>query len=216
MTAAAVRQARASGVNLSQLVARALARINALLPGPATTITIGYGRKYLIPQTGTNGFTSPKTGKVMIVFGPTSQTSPKRVLTLWLPRTLAHEVNHSVRILAGPGFGLGLAEQTITEGIATALDQAAFPGPPDPWDAAITPAQECKLWKKAQPLLNQPGLYDQWMFGGPGIPHWTAFTIGYHIVRGFLRHHPGTRWAAITADYDTTISNGSHYQPCPA
>jgi uncharacterized protein YjaZ len=45
--------------------------------------------------------------------------------------------------------------------------------------SAITHSQECALWKQAQPLLGQSGLYDQWMFGGGGIPHWTGFTIGY-------------------------------------
>jgi uncharacterized protein YjaZ len=58
---------------------------------------------------------------------------------------MAHEVNHSARILGGPGFGITLLPQIITEGIATAFDQAAFPGPPDPWTQAITRAQECTL-----------------------------------------------------------------------
>jgi Predicted Zn-dependent protease (DUF2268) len=215
ISAEALRHASRDGVNLRGVVTGALGRINALLPGPATAITIGYSRQHRIPQTGTSGFTNPQTGKVMILFGPTPQVSPKTVLTFWLPRALAHEVEHSVRILAGPGFGLTLAPQTITEGIATAFDQAAFPGRPDPWDAAITPAQECTLWKQAQPLLGQPGLYDQWMFGGQGIPHWTAFTIGYHIVQEFLRHHPHTGWSTLAAEYPTTITGGSHYQPCP-
>jgi uncharacterized protein YjaZ len=35
------------------------------------------------------------------------------------------------------------------------------------------------------------------MFGGPGIPHWTAFTIGYDIVTDYHRRHPDTSWSAI-------------------
>jgi Predicted Zn-dependent protease (DUF2268) len=216
ISAEALRRASTSGVSLRQVVTGALGRINALLPGPATAITIGYSRRHLIPQMGTNGFTDPQTDKVMVLFGPTPQLSPKTVLTFWLPRTLAHEVHHSVRIVAGPGFGLTLAPQTITEGMATVFDQAAFPGRQDPWDAAITQAQECRLWRKAQPLLGQSGLYDQWMFGGQGIPHWTAFTIGYHIVQDFLRHQPHTSWSTLTTESPTTITGGSHYQPCPA
>lgn len=217
MSAEAVHRASAAGLSLGQVVMRALGRINALLPGPATTITIGYSQnpKDLIPQLGTYGYTDPITGQVMIRFGPASQASPRQVLTLWLPRALAHEVSHSVRILSGPGFGQVLADQTISEGIATAFDQAAFPGPPDPWGAAITPVQECALWQQAQPVLNVAGLYERWMLGGHGIPHWTAFTIGYHIVHGFLRQHPHTSWPAVVADYPDTIMSGSHYQPCP-
>jgi uncharacterized protein YjaZ len=51
-----------------------------------------------------------------------------RALHLWLPRDLAHEVNHSVRILDETEFGTTLLQQIISEGIATAFDQAAFPG----------------------------------------------------------------------------------------
>ena len=168
----------------------------------------------LIPHTGTDGFTDPKTGHIMIVFGPTAQASLGKVMTFWLPRTLSHEVDHSVRILSGPGFGLTLVERTMSEGISSVFDEAAFPGAPNPWDAVLGPGRECALWKKAQPLLGLPGLYNQWMFGGQGVPHWTAFTIGYHIVSEYLRYHPHTSWAALTADYPSTILAGSHYQPC--
>ena len=51
--------------------------------------------------------------------------------------------------------------------------------------------------------------------GAKDDPHWTAFTIGYHIVHGFLRQHPHTSWPAVAADEPFTIMSGSHYQPCP-
>jgi hypothetical protein len=47
-----------AGPGLPQVVARALARINALLPGPPTTITVSYSDS-VIPQTGTSGYTDP-------------------------------------------------------------------------------------------------------------------------------------------------------------
>ena len=134
---------------------------------------------------------------------------------LWLLRDLAHEVNHRVRILGGPGFGTTLLQQTISEGSATAFDQAAFPGPPDPSTQAITPAQECALWQKVEPRLSATNLDNLWMFGGPGVPHWTAFTIGYHIVNDYRNHHSNMSWAQLTAASATAILAGSHYQPCP-
>jgi hypothetical protein len=48
------------------------------------------------------------------------------------------------------------------------------------------------------------------MFGGDSVPHWTAFTI----VRGYLRLHPHTTWAALTSANANVILAGSHYQPC--
>jgi hypothetical protein len=215
LTAGAIGAAEAVGVSLPPLVARALNHINALLPGPPTDITIGrLGASQVIPQTGTFGSTNPVTGLITIGFGPTSQVSPARTLRFWLPRSLSHEVDHSVRIIAGPGAGVSLLQLTITEGISSVFDLAAFPGPPSPSDRAISRSQECALWKRAQPLLADFGLYDQWMFGGGGVPHWTGFTIGYDIVSGYMRHHPHTTWAAVTAASADTILAGSHYQPC--
>ena len=51
--------------------------------------------------------------------------------------------------------------------------------------------------------------------GRPGIPHWTAFTIGYHIVNDYRSRHPDTSWAALTATSAATILAGSDDQPCP-
>ena len=203
------------GVNLSRLVANALDRINALLPGPATTIAVTTSSaSLLIPQAGASGYTG-SGGQISLAFGQTAHTTLTRTLDLWLPRDAAHEVNHSARILGGTGFGTTLLQQIITEGIATAFDQVAFPGPPDPWTHAITPAQECVLWKKATPELDGTGLYDLWMFGGPGVPLWTAFTIGYHIVNDYRNHHPDVSWATLTSTSAATIVTGSHYRPCP-
>jgi uncharacterized protein YjaZ len=53
--------------------------------------------------------------------GRTAQSSLATTFDLWFPRDMAHEVNHSVRILGGPGFGITLLPQIITEGIATAI-----------------------------------------------------------------------------------------------
>jgi uncharacterized protein YjaZ len=117
-------------------------------------------------------------------------------------------------MLAGPGFGPTLLPQLISEGIATAFDQAAFHGPADPWAHAITPTQECTLWKEAEPQLGYTDLYDPWMFGSPGIPNRTGFTIGFHIVEDYRAHHPQASWTALTSASATTILSGSSYQPC--
>jgi hypothetical protein len=52
------------------------------------------------------------------------------------------------------------------------------------------------------------------MFGGDGVPHWRAFTIGHDIVCGYLRLHPHTTWAALTPANANVILAGSRYQPC--
>jgi Predicted Zn-dependent protease (DUF2268) len=218
MSGEARQEARAAGDNLPALIVHTLAHINALLPGPHSTITVSYARgSDLITQAGVYGFTNPLTVRIRTGFGPTSQVTTREALRLWFPRALAHEVNHAARMLKGPGFGPTLLPQLISEGIATAFDQAAFPGPVNPWTHAITPAQECALWKEAKPQLGYTGLYDAWMFGYKPlrIPNWTGFTIGYHIVYDYRRHHPRVSWETLTLTSAATILAGSRYQPCP-
>jgi hypothetical protein len=54
----ALQAARGAGLNLPAVVSRALERINAVLPGPHTTIAVGLGPPgTVIPQTGANGMT---------------------------------------------------------------------------------------------------------------------------------------------------------------
>jgi len=218
MSGQALQEAKAAGDDLPALMAHALAHINALLPGPHTTITVSYAQgDDLITQAGSDGFTNPLTALIRTDFGPTSQVTTREALAFWFLRALAHEVYHSVRILKGPGVGPTLLPQLISEGMATAFDQAAFPGPLNPWTHAITPSRECALWNEAEPQLGNPGLYDTWMFGDTylGIPNWTGFTIGYHIVQDYRRYHPGVSWATLASTSAATIFAGSRYQPCP-
>lgn len=218
MSGQALQEARAAGDNLPALMAHALAHISALLPGPRSTIAVNYARgSALITQAGAYGFTNPLTARISAGFGPTPQVSTREALRLWFPRALAHEVNHAVRMLKGPGFGPTLLPQLISEGIATAFDQAAFAGPVNPWTHAITPARECALWKEVKPQLGYTGRYDTWMFGDKslGIPNWTGFTIGYHIVNDYRRDHPGVSWETLTLTSAATILAGSRYQACP-
>jgi hypothetical protein len=211
---AALQAAQGPGINLPAVVSHALGHINALLPGPATTIAVGLAQPgTVIPQTGTFGLTG-KSGQVTVSFRSTQQASLRTAVEFSLPRALSHEVDHSVRILAGPGIGSTLLPQIISEGISSVFDEAAFPGPPNPWDRAISPSQECTLWNTAQLDLQGGGLYDAWMFGSPGIPHWTGFTIGYDIVKDYRDRHPQVSWSALTSTSAATILAGSGYRPC--
>ncbi|HEY2548957.1 MAG TPA: DUF2268 domain-containing putative Zn-dependent protease [Streptosporangiaceae bacterium] len=212
----ALQQARADGFSLPQITGQALAHTAALLPGPRVTITIGFAAaSQIVPQTGTGGFTDPRTGRqVMMAFGPALHVSASRVLTFWLPRTLALEVDHTVRIIDGPGAATTLLQLFITGGVGAVFDRAAFPGPVDPWAQALTARQQCTLWRQARPLLGDHGSGQHWMLGGDGVPHWAGFSIGYQIVRDYLLRHPHVSWRALTLTSASVILTGSHYQPC--
>jgi hypothetical protein len=201
------------GVSIDSVVTIALDHIASLLPGPQIDIGVSFGTQ-VIPELGVTGYTSPTSGQIAILVDDHSQTPYKDTLRTWLPAALSHEVDHAVRILAGPGFGPRLAESLVTEGLATAFDSQAW-GITEPWMNAISPAQEATLWARMKPALNSGGVavYDQWFFGSPGIPRWTGFTIGYHVVADFLRGHPHDSAASIVKLPAATIISGSGYSP---
>lgn len=106
----------------------------------------------------------------------------------------------------------------VSEGLATAFQEAAEPGPPAPFGHALTPAQECRLWKRARPRLGDRDLgKDQveWMWGGKTVPRYTGYTIGYGIITAYRRHNPGVGWKALTTTPADKVLAGSRYRPCP-
>jgi uncharacterized protein YjaZ len=45
-------------------------------------------------------------------------------------------------------------------------------------------------------------LWSYYAFGGPGIPRWTLYTIGFDVVQSYLATHPDqgiTEWTALDA-----------------
>jgi uncharacterized protein YjaZ len=198
-------------------VERALNRIDELLPGPHTSITITVESR-VIAEIGTLGQSFDPSNS-FIRINPKSQVPFHRTVVFWLPRTLAHEIHHQVRSLAGPGFGRVLLEQLVSEGTADVFDGQAFPGAPNPWDQVLTPDQEHRLWAQVQPDLQKVsypnGLYGSWMFGDPaaGIPRWSGFTIGYHMASGYVAQHPGTNAESLAQLSAHDVVTGSGYQP---
>lgn len=51
------------------------------------------------------------------------------------------------------------------------------------------------------------------MYGGAsqGIPPDTGYTIGFHIVQGYLARHPGVSFPALAGMSTDTVFTGSGY-----
>ena len=208
-----VAATRKSGAALSHSVTHSLDRIGRLLPGPHTDILMVDGTQ-VIPHTGVAGDTSLNTGQVMITLD--TKQSPRALrqsVRVWVTQALSHEVNHSVRIQTGPGFGTTLLDEMISEGVASAFDIQIQPTIHLPWTDALTHHQERVMWSRARPLLHHTGLYGQWFFGGDGVPADTAFQIGYHIVRDYLDRHSRATAASLVNTPAQAIFSGSHYSP---
>ncbi|MGP8249367.1 MAG: DUF2268 domain-containing putative Zn-dependent protease [Candidatus Dormibacteria bacterium] len=218
-----VSEANNNDVPIQSLAEEDLARIDLLLPGPPTSVTITVGDPdQILPAVGTVGFTDPESGRITVGLDPSWRLEPSDI-SRTLARTLAREVYHSVRITSGPGFERTLLDQLVTAGTQTAFDQSAFPGPPDPWVGALTAHQECQQWKHLRPVLEEVGLHPEVLLGGPvdakifgesAMPPATGRDIGYDIVADYLTRHQGVSWVRLAQTPAATIFRASGYAPC--
>lgn len=202
-----------------------LEQIDAQLPGPTTTVTLTVGNPGEILSTvGATGFTDPETGKITIGLFPYWSEEPAN-FSQGLARTLAREVDRSVRITTGAGLGKTLLDQLVADGAATAFGESVFPGSPDPWVNALTAKQECQQWQHLRPVLANVGIHDEVLIGGSvssatfgesSMPTLTGRAIGYHIVADYLAKKGATSWATLAATPTKAIFRASDYSPCPA
>jgi hypothetical protein len=212
-------------VDLRLLTEEDLERIDALLPGPTTTITVTVGDPdQILATVGATGFTNPETGAITIGLYPSWADEPLDI-TQGLARTLAHEVDRSVRITTGAGVGKTVLDQMVTDGVATAFGQSAFPGPADPWVDALTAKQECQQWQHLEPVLSTVGIHDEVLTGGSvssatfgesSMPPLTGRAIGDQIVADYLARTGKTSWTALAAAPTKEIFRASGYDPCAA
>ncbi len=172
---------------IQRLTKEELVRLEALLRGPSTTMTVAVGGPdQIVSEIGATGFTDPEAGAITIGLYASWSEEPIAI-SRGLARTRARQVAHSVRITSGPGLGRTLRDQLVADGLATAFDQSAFPGPPDPGMGALTAKQECQPWHHLQPLVAKASIHAEVLVGGkvpcvtfgePSLPALTGRAIG--------------------------------------
>jgi hypothetical protein len=213
---AALAAASKVGVDITSLVKDAEKATAGALGSPPTTITVGVGGIPMIPEIGEGGFTDPSTGGVRIGIDPHSSIGLATTLHIWLPLGLSHELDHSARILDGPGYGATLLDAMVSEGLADGFSRSVHSDAPEiPWDRAISRADERALWARARPLLylSNYTLTRSWLFGSGDIPRWTAYTIGANLVAAYHARHPDVSWKVLTRAKAADILAGSGYSP---
>lgn len=134
-------------------------------------------------------------------------------LERWLPATLAHEMHHSRRITVGVGYGTTLGEAMVTEGLAEAFVDEAFPDAPvRPWGHSLKPDEHTRVWESLRANLWSPygsTEHVRWFFGGVGVPRWTGYTVGYRLGAGYLEAHPDKKPSQLVKTTARDIVAGS-------
>jgi Predicted Zn-dependent protease (DUF2268) len=192
-----------AGINLSTEVRKILERVDGLLQSDSEiAVRVAVDADAVIPEIGVGGYTNPASGAVQISLDPESSIGAEQSITVWLPQVLSHELDHSKRILDGPGYGTTLGEAIVTEGLADAFSLQAFPStPPLPWANALQPEdldQLTALARSNATTTNTPDVHSEWFFGSGDIPRWAGYTIGATWVRDFLTTHEDVDVVAAT------------------
>lgn len=200
--------------NVEQIVEEALQEDAKVLSGPNTTVCIFVAE----PQNtlvrdfmhGVSGFTVG-SGKIWL------QIYPDGAWLDWIPYGVAHEYHHSVWTdrQDSKSITMDLADYLVFEGRADSFAHLVYPDVHAPWTEALTPEQEKRQWKVMQQHLDTRSLATQrmfmfGMFGGNAVPHWTGYTIGFHIVQSYLQKHPHAtvdEWTALDA-HDLLAQSG--------
>lgn len=206
----AARAAHRSGVDLEGLAERAVERAGRRMPLPQTVVSILVRPGQVPPGDGIRGFTDPLTGEVFVYVDP-GHRGLGRVPARRIEALVAHELHHSTRILSGRGYGSSLVEAIVTEGLADVFALETFRGRPPPWTRALGPRSLCRWWARARELSRSRGTYDHaaWFFGAGEIPRSAGYTIGYALVRRYLRAHPSSTAADLVATPASRIVAGA-------
>jgi uncharacterized protein YjaZ len=159
-----------------------------------------------VPEQGIGGYT-PNKNLVYISLDP-SFVNLKESINSELKRTLAHEFHHTVRWI-NPGYGETLLDALITEGLADHFDLEIFPELLQPWSEAFNDNELKELMEKAKKEFNNTE-YDHfaWFYGNEelGIPRWTGYSLGFKIVKDYLKKHPGQKPSKLySAETNTFI-----------
>ncbi len=139
---------------------------------------------------GSGGF-CPKEG-VILIFLNTEAKNWEKIL----PFTIAHEFAHSVSGYYGGG-DYNIGQGLIFEGLAEQFRETVLGGKPAPFSKAINEKEILKNLEKIKNKMeiNDLNLHFEIFFGqGENYPLWAGYTIGYYLVRRYLKDKKDVNW----------------------
>lgn len=191
------------GAQLERAADQAMTALAASVALPSLDIVFEHNARGAIPELGHGGYALRQSA----LFIPLDPASPRFAAHLGvdLHRTLAHEVAHCLR-WASVGYGRRLGEALVSEGLADQLAREVFGGDGQIWNHALDEADVPRLLACAVEEHGRDGYDHQaWFFGGPGIPRWAGYGLGYRIVGAYLDRHPEARASRLLAAPADTI-----------
>jgi len=114
-----------------------------------------------------------------------------------LEETIVHELAHALSPFAKHDAPIG--NWLILEGIAENFKDFILPGNQSEWTKTISEKESRKIFEEIQPILDQNNFekYSEIFFGTGKYPLWTGYTIGYYLVKRYLKKQESVDWKEL-------------------
>lgn len=179
-------------------VERTLVAVRATMPVDPVEIRVRSGVADAIPEIGLGG-RAVEGELVVLTFNPAFSGIDSTV-GVELFRLLAHELHHIARQKT-VGYGSDLLGAVVSEGLADQFTVELAGGEPPVWAKAVGADDLARLLDQAAAQWYGPYDHQAWFFGdGAGIPRWTGYTLGWHVVGRYLDAHPSERASALFSE----------------
>jgi hypothetical protein len=114
-------------------------------------------------------------------------------------KTLAHELNHLYFFDSRKSFSFSIRDMLIMEGLAEHFREYMVGGKVAPWSKALNDKQIISAIKKVEPFFESTKRedYENIFFGSKGFKRWTGYTLGYYLVKRFIKNNKNLSWEKI-------------------
>lgn len=204
-----------SDASLREAVKDTFSKAEKRLPGPDVQLCVLAAHPAMTVIQQMNGVSGLTAGTGKIIF----EVRPEGEWLKFVPFAFAHEYHHSAWTFRQGGKlpSFDLAQYLVFEGRADSFAHVLFPDQTAPWDDSLSDKDEAAVWKQMQPHLKESDMMAERAFmfggpvsGGPTVPHWAGYTIGYRIVQSWLKRHPKAsveEWTKLDA-HDLIAQSG--------
>lgn len=155
--------------------------------------------KYIIPHLGLGGY-AHNAHLVVMPLNPDFNHF-ERMISEEIKRTLSHELHHCARMKA-LGYGDTLLKAMVSEGLADHFGLEITNKKPQKWDTALIVGSLRVMKKRAlRELNNKKYNHWDWFIGSKArkIPKWTGYTLGFELVKDYLKKHPDKKPSQLFA-----------------
>lgn len=115
--------------------------------------------------------------------------------------SVVHEITHTISYYYhfDRYAKWSLLDQIVNEGLAENFREAVLKTKPAPWAIALSKQKAFEILKKLYPQLNSKNskIHKAVLFGNDRYKRWTGYSVGYWLVKEFIKKNQKFSWEEI-------------------